>query len=604
MPSAQRRAIPIARILRFHWRAAWRYPGLVVGCLLAAPLTVLGDTILPPLIVSDVLNRLSTGDYLRNQLWTSFSTDLIAYAVVVLVGRLVTWRIVDYFLWRLEGRVQRDLAQRCFGHLIGQSADFHASTFGGALVSQTTKLMGSYIRIADTTVLQLLPLVCMLGSIVAIMAAKAAPFAILFALFSVLYLVIATFVSHPVRRTGAEHAATESTQTGNLADAITNVMAVKSFAHERYEQQRFAGATERTRDSLRRLSHAHRGQMAWFGALTSVISIGAFAAATDGVVSGGAEVGTMFLIVSYTISAVRQLFEFSNSGLRNYNRACGDAADMIEILERESDVRDPAEPEPSRIGAGEVRFEEVTFRHAGSRDTLFDGLNLRIEPGERVGLVGHSGAGKTSFTRLLLRFSDLDGGRILLDGQDISRITQPDLRAAIAYVPQEPLLFHRSISDNIAYGRLDADQAEIELAATQANVTEFVTTLPDGFDTLVGERGIKLSGGQRQRIAIARAMLKDAPILLLDEATSALDSSSEVLIQDALWTLMQGRTTIVIAHRLSTIQRMDRIIVLDEGRIVEMGTHSELLDNPDGVYASFWAHQSGSFLAVNSLART
>jgi ATP-binding cassette, subfamily B, bacterial len=603
MPSLQRRAIPIARILRFHWRAAWRYPGLVVGCLLAAPLTVLASTILPPLIVSDVLNRLSTGDYQRNQLWTSFSADLIAYAVVVFLGWIVTWRIVDYFLWRLESRVQRDLAQRCFGHLIGQSADFHANTFGGALVSQTTKLMGSYIRIADTTVFQLLPLVCVLGSIVAIMAAKAALFAVILAVFSVVYVVIAAFVSHPVRRIGAEHAATESAQIGNQADAIANVMAVKSFARERYERQRFAEATERTRDSLLRLSRAHMRQMAWFGGLTSVISIGAFAVATDAVVSGGAEVGTMFLIVNYTISAVQQLFEFSSSGLRTYNRAFGDAADMIEILERESDVRDPAEPECSRIGPGEVRFEDVTFRHAGSRDTLFDGLNLRIEPGERVGLVGHSGAGKTSFTRLLLRFSDLDGGRILLDGQDISRITQADLRAAIAYVPQEPLLFHRSISENIAYGRLDADQAEIELAAMRANVTKFVSTLPYGFDTLVGERGIKLSGGQRQRIAIARAMLKDAPILLLDEATAALDSGSEVLIQDALWTLMEGRTTIVIAHRLSTIQRMDRIIVLDEGRIVEMGAHSELLDNPDGVYASFWAHQSGGFLEGDSLAR-
>jgi ATP-binding cassette subfamily B protein len=196
----------------------------------------------------------------------------------------------------------------------------------------------------------------------------------------------------------------------------------------------------------------------------------------------------MFLIVNYTISAVQQLFKFSSSGLRTYNRAFGDAADMIEILEREPDVRDPAEPERSRIEAVEVRFEDVTFRYAGSRDTLFDGLILRIKPGERVDPASHSGVGKTGFTQLLLRFSDLDGGWILLDGQDISRITQADLRAAIAYVPQEPLLFHRSISKNIAYGRLDGDQADIELAATRANATEFVSTLPYGFDTLVGER--------------------------------------------------------------------------------------------------------------------
>jgi ATP-binding cassette subfamily B protein len=279
-----------------------------------------------------------------------------------------------------------------------------------------------------------------------------------------------------------------------------------------------------------------------------------------------------------------------------YNRAFGDASDMIKILDLDSVVRDPAEPEQVRIGAGAITFDQVTFRHAGSDDALFDGLSLHIRPGEKIGLVGHSGAGKTSFTRLLLRFSDVDGGRILIDDQDIARITQGDLHAKIAYVPQEPLLFHRSIRENIAYGKLDADDSQIWLAAARANATQFVDTLRDGYDTLVGERGVKLSGGQRQRIAIARAMLKDAPILLLDEATSALDSESEALIQKALWTLMEGRTTIVIAHRLSTVQKMDRIIVLDEGRIVEMGSHRQLLGNASGIYASFWARQSGGFL--------
>jgi ATP-binding cassette subfamily B protein len=593
----------MTRVLRFHAAAAWRYPALVVCCLLASPLTVLVDTIAPPLIVAHVLNRLTSGDYQPNRLWASFQVELVSYALVVLLGFVVTWRLVDFVLWRLEARVQRDLAQRCFGHLIGQSADFHANNFGGSLVSQTSKLLGSYVRIADTTVFQLIPLTCMIGSIVAIMSVQAPLFAVVLALFSVAFVGIAGFVSRPVRRFGADHAATDSAQTGNLADAVSNVMAVKAFARERHERERFAEATERTRESLLRLSRAHFRQMTWFGSLTSVISIGAFMLATDGVVSGGARVGTMFLIVNYTISAVQQLFDFSSSGLRTYNRAFGDAADMLRILEREPEIQDPPQPERSRIGAGEVRFDDVTFRHAGSPEPLFDGLDLRIEPGERVGLVGHSGAGKTSFTRLLLRFSDLDSGAIRLDGQDIATITQADLREAIAHVPQEPLLFHRSIAENIAYGRLDADRMEVELAASRANVTQFVAGLPDGFDTLVGERGVKLSGGQRQRIAIARAMLKDAPVLLLDEATSALDSESEALIQDALWALMEGRTAIVIAHRLSTVQRMDRIIVLDEGRIAETGSHDELLADPGGIYASFWARQSGGFLEGGQLTR-
>ncbi len=226
---------------------------------------------------------------------------------------------------------------------------------------------------------------------------------------------------------------------------------------------------------------------------------------------------------------------------------------------------------------------------------LFCGFNLAIASGEKVGLVGHSGGGKSSVTRLLLRFMDIQGGQILIDDQDISKITQDDLRGHIAYVPQEPLLFHRSIAENIAYGKPDAKKSEVEQAAKLAHAHEFIKDLPSGYDTLVGERGVKLSGGQRQRVAIARAMLKDAPILVLDEATSALDSESEKLIQDALWKLMEGRTAIVIAHRLSTIQRMDRIVVLEDGEIVEQGSHKELLEK-DGVYARLWAHQSGGFL--------
>jgi ATP-binding cassette, subfamily B, bacterial len=589
--------LPISRILGFYWRAARRYPGLLAGSLLAIPLTVLTNTVLPPLIVTSVLDRLAAHDYRPGRLWADFHTELIGYAAVMVFGGMVAWRIVDVFVWRLEARVERDLARRCFGHLIDQSADFHADTFGGSLVSQTTKLLSSYVRIADTSMFQVLPLICVLGGVLGVLASQAALFAVPLALFSLLYLVVAVVVSRPVRRAGGAHAAAESAQTGALADAVTNVTVIKSFAREGYERRRFGSATGRTHDTLLRLSRAHMRQMSWFGGITSTISVMSLLVALIGVIELGVQVGTVFLIVNYTASLVSQLFQFSNSSLRTYNRAFGDASEMISILGRTSEVRDPRRPEPVRIGAGEIAFEDVTFRHAGSERPLFDGLDLHIRPGEKVGLVGHSGAGKTSFTRLLLRFSDVQGGRVLVDGQDISRITQADLHSRIAYVPQEPLLFHRTISENIAYGRLDADRSRIERAARDANALGFVRTLERGFDTLVGERGVKLSGGQRQRIAIARAMLKDAPILLLDEATSALDSESEVLIQDALWTLMEGRTTIVIAHRLSTIQRMDRIIVLDEGRVVESGSHQELLARPDGIYASFWAHQSGGFLA-------
>ena len=310
-----------------------------------------------------------------------------------------------------------------------------------------------------------------------------------------------------------------------------------------------------------------------------------------------AELAVVFLIFTYVQEIRSYLWEFGNNALRNYNRAFGDAQEMLSVLDLEPSVKDPIQPEESRIDKGSIEFQDMSFTHpeTNSDDSLFVNLNLTIQAGEKIGLVGHSGSGKTTLTKLLLRFDDIDGGQILIDGQNITHVTQDDLRAKIAYVPQEPLLFHRSIYENIAYGRPSANEKEIRRAAEQAHAADFIDKLPKGYNTLVGERGVKLSGGQRQRIVIARALLKNAPILVLDEATSALDSESEQLIQSALWKLMEGRTAIVIAHRLSTIQKMDRILVLEDGTIVEEGDHKRLLSKK-GTYAKLWARQSGGFL--------
>ncbi len=303
-------------------------------------------------------------------------------------------------------------------------------------------------------------------------------------------------------------------------------------------------------------------------------------------------------MLSYASLLSEYLWQFSSQILRNFNRSMGDAQKAIATLNTQPQVVDPAHPEQLKIHQGGIEFRDVTFDHqelAEEDSALFESLNITIKPGEKIGLVGHSGGGKTTITKLILRYMDIDSGEILIDGQNIAHVRQDDLRSNITYVPQEPLLFHRSLAENIKYGNTEAIDQEVIKFSKLAHAHEFIEKLPRGYETLVGERGVKLSGGQRQRVAIARAMLKNAPILLLDEATSALDSESEQLIQAALWKLMEGKTALVIAHRLSTIQRMDRIIVLEDGQIIEQGSHKELL-RKKGKYAELWAHQSGGFL--------
>jgi ATP-binding cassette subfamily B protein len=581
-------------VVRFYWRHAKRYKGLIAGLAIVLPLTILINRYLPSLILADVLSRLGQHNFVAGQIWQSFGTQIVSYAVLLLIG-IGAWRLVDVFVWRLEQNIQRDIAQELFAHMLGRSADFHANHFSGSLVSKSNKLIAGYVRMADTTIFQTAPLVSGMVFAIIILAPRAPMFALALGVFSGLYIVGSIFASRKVRRLSGTYASYESRQTGYLADAITNVMAIKSFARTTYEEKRFARATEETRRHLKRFARAHQLQMNTLGLMGRTISAGSLLIAVIAVMMFDANIATVFLIFNYTAMTVDQLFDFSNSGLRNYSRAVGDASEITATLGQQPEVRDPESPEVPRIHKGVIEFQDVTFAHAGADGAIFSGLNLHIKPGEKIGLVGHSGSGKSTFTRLLLRFSDIDDGQILIDGQNIASLRQDDLHEHIAYVPQEPLLFHRTIRENIAYGKSDASDREVREAAEKAHAMEFIDKLPKGFETLVGERGVKLSGGQRQRIAIARAILKDAPILVLDEATSALDSESEKLIQAALWELMEGRTAIVIAHRLSTIQRMDRIVVLNDGNIIEQGAHAQLLKN-NGIYAKLWAHQSGGFI--------
>ena len=578
----------------YAWRHATRYPWLLWPMAITIPGSVLLGEFARPYITAQILQRLSTGHYDHVHWWASFGPQLVLFAAISIFYGMVGWRLTLWFLWRLELKVVRDISQEVFTHLMDMSPSFHANRFGGSLVSQTNKLTGSYIRLIDPTVFTLIPLVITIIATGVILAPRAPLYVVVILILAAVYLLGTIYFSRPVRQANAKEAAAESRRTGYLADSITNVFAIKTFAASKYEQERFWKVNNEVRQAGLRSMITTIKRENYAGLITQAFVVSALVIAVVAVTVWKAEIATVFLMVSYTASLTDRLWSFQNV-LRQFNRAFGDAQDMIEILQIKPGIQDPSDPEPSRMAKGAINFERVTFTHGGEDEALFEDFNLDIKPGERIGLVGHSGSGKTTLTRLLLRFSDLDSGRIAIDGQDITRVTQDDLRRAISYVPQEPLLFHRTLAENIAYGKPDASQEEINRAARRANAAEFIDRLPHGYDTLVGERGIKLSGGQRQRIAIARAMLKDAPILVLDEATSALDSESEKLIQDALWRLMEGRTAIVIAHRLSTIQRMDRIVVLDQGAIVEQGSHAELLAR-GGTYAKLWSHQSGGFI--------
>ena len=582
------------KTITLFWRHATSYKRLMVPLFFTVPTAILLLDFAQPYIFSLVLQKISQNNFDPHKLWTSFGSYILVYIFVTFLSGVAVWRLNVWLIWNLELKVVRDLAQKTFDHFMNMSSGFHNNRFAGSLVSQANKLTGAYVRFVDATVFNLYTLVVAMTATIVILAPRVPLYAVSLLALSTVYVVGTIYFSKPVRDANIDEAIAQSEQTGYLADSITNVMAVKSFASAEYEKNRYWGVASNTRDKGLKSMSTTMVRETYSSLITSSIGVSALLIAIIGASYYKANIATLFLIASYTANVGQRLWEFQNV-LRQYNRSIGDASDMINIFEIEPEIKDPAKPETSRIREGGLKIHNLTFTHSENDDSLFENLNLNVAPGEKIGLVGRSGSGKTTLTKLLLRFNDIDSGFIEIDSQNISAITQDDLRRNIAYVPQEPLLFHRTLAENISYGKADATRVEIENIAKKAHAHEFIRELPDGYETLVGERGVKLSGGQRQRVAIARAMLKDAPILLLDEATSALDSESEVLIQDALWKLMEGRTALVIAHRLSTVQKMDRIIVLDKGKIVEEGSHKALIAKK-GTYAKLWAHQSGGFL--------
>jgi ATP-binding cassette, subfamily B, bacterial len=590
----RRRRAALRLALRLYAREMRRRPLLTLWALLLPALGNICLNYLPPLAVAAVVGRLIAGEDLTAGLVAPY---VVAFAAAMLAGQ-VCWRAGIHCLNRADAYGMEQLYIDGMDELLAKDAAFFHENFAGSLTKRVLTFASQYEDFVDTLafriVANLLPL-----AFASVVLWQFDPLLVLVMLGMI--MVSALAVAPLIHRRQAMVDAREASWTrlsGHVADTLSNMDAVRAYASERRE----AAEHERRVREHRRLT-----LISWdynnlridtivgpLSIVTNVVGLLlALAVANRG---GGPGAAAVIVTFAYLAQATSVLFDF-NQIWRQLERSVTEAAQFAELLLDAPTVLDPDAPDARPTGSADVVLERVRFTHAGQAAPLFDGLDLHIADGERVGLVGRSGGGKTSIIRLLLRLMDVDGGRILVGGRDITRLTQADLRSLIAYVPQDPVMFHRTLGENIAFGRPDATDAQIRAAAEAAHVLEFADALPQGFDTLVGERGVKLSGGQRQRVAIARAVLRDAPVLLLDEATSALDSESEAHIQDALWRMMEGRTAIVVAHRLSTVAGMDRLVVLDRGRVSEEGSHVELLARGGG-YAQLWQRQSGGFLGA------
>lgn len=584
----------VGRTLHYFWREIVKYKWYTLGCMIITPIVVFIRAILAPMIFADLIEKASLGLPVSEILELAF-WEVVAFMLLYTVNKLVFEELRLYWCWKMEMLAMYDLAMQCFNTVSEQSMQFHSDRFSGSLVSQSNKFVGSFERLMDVIIWDLWPTLIYIVMVVIILAPQVPWFAVGLILFTAIYAMICTFSFRKISNLNEEWAAAETKQTGQLADSISNIISVKSYAKEAHERRRYADFSRKSYNAGIKSMRATIARDILFNCVQLCITALILVFLLMGREWLGISVAVLVLIVNYAQAIQGELWNI-NSILKNINRVFGDAHEMTLILDTIDDVVDIPEAQTLIMNQASVDFDNISFRHKDAKDEIFTNFNLKVEPGERIGLVGVSGSGKTTLTKLLLRFADVNSGEITVSGQNIRNITQQSLRENIAYVPQETSLFHRSIAENIAYGKPDATQAEIEQAAKLANAHEFIIDMPEGYETLVGERGVKLSGGQRQRIAIARAILKDAPILVLDEATSALDSESEALIQSALERLMKGRTSIVIAHRLSTVASLDRIVVLQNGKIVEQGSHHALLEQKDGVYHHLWSRQSGAFM--------
>jgi ATP-binding cassette subfamily B protein len=585
-PTAIRVVLPF--VFR-HWLNQPARAATVAGGLLGATVADL----FMPLFSGHLVDAVTLGasdPAARRAAFTAFGA-IVALGLVAMTLRLVGLQAIVPFTLRIMSDVARD----AFMRVQRFSTDWHANSFAGSTVRKITRGMWALDLLNDTILMALMPsMLVLLGSMILlglhwpslglVIAAGTLVYVAMTVAFSMRYIAPAARVSN----------AWDTKVGGTLADALTCNAVVKSFGAEQREDARLARVINRWRVRVRRTwlryNYTSTAQLVVLLCVRASVIGGALLLWIAGRASPG---DVTYVLTSYYI--IHAYLRDVGMHINNLQRSVNDMEELVAIHDEAIGIADAAGAHPIDIQGGRIVFENVTFHYGAHREPLYDDLSVDIRAGERVGLVGRSGSGKTTFIKLVQRLYDVSGGRILIDGQDIALATQHSLRSQIAIVQQEPILFHRSLAENIAYGRPGASMAAVEQAARLANAHDFILRLPKGYGTLVGERGVKLSGGERQRVALARAFLADAPVLILDEATSSLDSESEALIQQAMERLMKGRTSIVIAHRLSTVRSLDRILVFDRGEIVEQGTHASLANRTGGIYRGLFERQATEF---------
>lgn len=507
--------------------------------------------------------------------------------------RLLFRRGMDYGAIQYQSGAKRDLWLTSFQELHRQDYSYFTNQFTGTLVKRANRYDGAYEQIMDQITFGLGQTVVRVVITIVSIAFFRLDVALGFLIWALIYWV---YVLHKLKIKqpyDLEKADVDSKVSGWLADTVGNFPTIKLFASHKREDELFTQKVNWFRETLLRQWRIgfklDSGQAVLVILLEAVVLLWSLQLWKQ----GNLTVGDMALLQLYVTSLNNTLWDFGRQ-LKAITQSLADANEMTEIILQPKTIADESKAKPLKVSKGEIEFRNVDFAYE-SEGKVLDNLTLTIPARQKLALVGPSGGGKTTITKILLRLYNVTGGSVFVDGQNVAKVTQDSLREAISFVPQEPILFHRSLLDNIRYGNTQATEAEVVEASKLAHAHEFIINSAQGYETLVGERGIKLSGGERQRIAIARAILKNAPILVLDEATSSLDSESEMLIQDALKHLMRNKTVIVIAHRLSTIMQMDRIVVLENGKILEQGKHKELLKIKQGVYQKLWGIQAGSF---------